>query len=263
MPSAEAVGFQQLQKNFAAYIRCVDGSADQSLLPEGVTRERAEIYRELTFNNIKSFLDNNFPVLSKILGELAWRDLAEQFVAEHVCTTPYFLEIGREFLSWFRGVAEIRCSEWPFAVELAHYEWAELAIAVAEDEPEQGFAEVDLLDSRPLISRNAWSLRYDYPVHQIGPDFLPAERPEQQTFLLVYRDLQEDVQFMQINALTWLLLEQLRDFDSKTARQLLTEIAAEFPQLPVESVLTGGEQTLIELQQRGVVVGSQLVSDSP
>ncbi len=261
MQSAEVADFQRLQKNFAAYIRCTDGSADQSLLPDGVTRERAEIYRELTFNNIKSFLDNNFPVLSKILGESAWRDLAEQFVAEHVCTTPYFLEIGREFLSWFRGGAEIRCSEWPFAVELAHYEWAELAIAVAEDEPEHGFADIDLLDSRPLVSRNAWSLRYDYPVHQIGPDFLPAEPPEQQTFLLVYRDQQEDVQFMQINALTWLLLEQLRDTDCQTARQLLTEIAAEFPQLPVESVLVGGEQTLVELQQRGVVVGSQLITD--
>ena len=67
--SAEVADFQRLQKNFAAYIRCTDGSADQSLLPDGVTRERAEIYRELTFNNIKSFLDNNFPVLSKILGE--------------------------------------------------------------------------------------------------------------------------------------------------------------------------------------------------
>lgn len=254
----QSPSFQHIQRSFGAYVR----TGDDAQRPEGVSRERGEIYRELTFNNIKGFLDNNFPVLSKIFGEQAWQDLARQFVAEHACSTPYFLEIGREFLSWFRGVAATQCGEWPFAVELAHYEWAELAIAVAEDEAEQGFAEVGLLDTRPLISRNAWSLRYDYPVHQIGPDFLPTEPPEQQTFLLVYRDPQDDVQFMQINALTWLLVENLRQTDTKTADQILTSIAAEFPQLSVESVLAGGEQTLAELQQRGVVIGSQLVAES-
>ena len=256
MQSGELAGFQQLQKNFAAYVR----SSDEALLPAGVSRERAEIYRELTFNNIKGFLDNNFPVLSKIIGDQAWRQLAEQFVAEHVCLTPYFLEIGREFLSWFRVVASDRCAQWPFAQELAHYEWAELAIAVAEDDPPQTFADDGLLDTLPLISRNSWSLRYDYPVHQIGPDFMPAELPDQQTFLLVYRDPDEEVQFMQINALTWLLLEHLREAKTKSARQLLTEIAAEFPQLSVESVIDGGEQTLQQLQSRGVIVGSQSIA---
>ena len=255
MQSASPTDFRQIQQSFAAYLR----RPDEAPIPEGVAPERAALYRELVFNNIKSFLDNNFPVLSKVLGEARWQELAEYFVAEHACQTPYFLEIGREFLTWLRESGIGYLTDIPFAEELAHYEWTELAVAVAEDDPEESFVAEGLLDSRPVVSVNAWPLRYDFPVHRIGPDYLPEESPEQQTFLTVYRDRDFDVQFMEINALTWLLLERLREAEQRTARQLLEQIATEFPQLTVQQVVAGGEQTLQELVTRGIIVGSQLV----
>ncbi len=265
MPSASVAGFQLLQKNFVAYIR--NATSDQALLPVGVTPERAEVYRGLVFNNIKSFLDNNFPVLSSVVGEQRWRELAQRFVAEHSCQTPYFLEIGREFLAWLRDSGYETLQDLPFAQQLAHYEWVELAVAVAEDDPAETFTADSLIDAIPLISANAWSLRYDYPVHLIGPGFLPDapgdsradDTAAEQTFLLVYRDAQFDVQFMQINALTWLLLERLKEPDPPSAREVLQQMGADFPQLTPQQLLDGGEQTLQELVARGVIIGSRAV----
>jgi len=253
--NASGVDFQQVQKSFAAYVRTDEPLA----LPTGVSLERAAVYRELVFNNIKSFLDNNFPVLSDILGEPRWQQVAKAFVKEHACQSPYFLEIGREFLAWLRASGLQRLTDVPFAEELAHYEWVELAVAVAEDDAMPGFAGDGLLDTLPLLSVNAWPLRYDFPVHLIGPDFQPIEQPAEQSFLLVYRDTEFDVQFMEINGLTWLLLEQLRETDLRSARQILTQLATDFPQLTVQQLVDGGEQTLQQLLTCGVIIGSRVV----
>ena len=252
MPRASATDFREIQQDFAAYLR----RPEEVPIPAGVAPERAALYRELVFNNIKSFLDNNFPVLSKLLGEARWQSLAEQFVAEHACQTPYFLEIGREFLTWLRESGNRYLADMPCAEELAHYEWTELAVAVAEDDPVASFAAGALLDNCPLVSANAWPLRYDFPVHRIGPDFIPDEPPSQQTFLTVYRDRDFDVQFMEINAITWLLLERLREPERQSARQVLEQLAADFPSLTIEQVVGGGEQTLQELVSRGIIIGS-------
>jgi len=255
VPSARTADFRQVQHSFAAYLR----RPDDAPIPDGVTPERAAVYRELVFNNIKSFLDNNFPVLSEVLGESRWRELATLFVAEHACQTPYFLEVGREFQTWLRESGIRYLTDIPFAEELAHYEWAELAIAVAENDEVQTFASESLLDAHPLVSVNAWPLRYDFPVHLIGPDYQPDELPAQQTFLLIYRDLNFDVQFMEINGITWLLLERLREAGAQAAQQILEQIAADFPQLTVQQVVDGGEQTLQELVTRGVIIGSRAI----
>ena len=254
MQSSSSGDFQQIQKDFAAYIR----SEDESRLPADVSLDRANVYRKLVFNNIKSFLDNNFPVLNEVLGESKWQQLAKTFVAEHPCQTPYFLEIGREFLTWLRQSGHGYLTEFPFAEELAHYEWIELAVAVAEDDFVQSFVGDNLLDTILLVSSNARLLRYDYPVHCIGPDFQLSEKPAEQTFLLIYRDPDFDVQFTEINGLTWLLLERLREVKiTLTARQILEQIEADFPQLTVQQVVDGGEQTLQELVTCGVIIGSR------
>ena len=44
---------------------------------------------------------------------------------------------------------------------------------------------------------------------RIRPDFRPSEPPAQATHLLVYRNRDDDVKFMQLNAITQRLLEML------------------------------------------------------
>src|SRR3546814_14577182 len=67
----------------------------------------------------------------------------------------------------------------PWLRELAHYEWAELALQISEATREDiaHDARGDLLAGCPLPSPLAWPLAYAWPVHRIGPDHQPPEQP--------------------------------------------------------------------------------------
>jgi len=55
----------RLQTGFAAHIR----DPQNKPAPDGIEDRRMGIYRELFFNNIKSFISSNFPVLKTLFSE--------------------------------------------------------------------------------------------------------------------------------------------------------------------------------------------------
>ena len=59
------------------------------------------------------------------------------------------------------------------ALELAHYEWVELALSLDTREIRQDGInpDGDLLSGVPVLNELSWSLVYDYPVQRIGPDY--------------------------------------------------------------------------------------------
>ena len=125
------------QLAFAARIRQPQGEA---LLP-GITAERMAVYEGLFFNNIESFLSSGFPVLRRLFDDARWQRLVRSFIAGHRCATPYFLEIGAEFVGWLQQGFVAEADDPPFLLELAHYERVELELDVATDElPAQGWS---------------------------------------------------------------------------------------------------------------------------
>lgn len=177
-------------------------------------QRRIEIYQELFFNNLEDFCSTTFPVLKSTMGSKKWLGLVRSFFIEHQCETPHFIEISEEFLMYLS-----QSPEWldePWMLELAHYEWVELASATAMSEPadpvvcdpqklgEQFGEELIELenDSQVLVSlpESTWPLAYNYPVHTISADNKPSEPTP--TYIVVYRDLRYEVQFVGTDALT-------------------------------------------------------------
>ena len=75
-------------------------------------------------------------------------------------------------------------SDPPFLAEMAHYEWVELALDVADAVLPEPSAFEDILAVVPQLSPLAWSLSYGFPVHRIGPAFRPIAAAEP-TYLVV------------------------------------------------------------------------------
>lgn len=214
--------FQHRQAVFAAHIRNPEGVP----LPEGIEERRMAIYRDLFFNNLSSFLASAFPVCHRLLGELRWKALMRQFMVAHRCETPYFLEISQEFLRFLMEGGAGDVADMPYLLELAHYEWVELAL----DTLDQSLPEADepgaSLDGVPVISPLAWNLRYQFPVHRIGTSFQP-QGPEP-VCLVVCRGRDESVQFSEIsmNASQLLALMQEKAPQGWTIRACLDALAA-------------------------------------
>jgi hypothetical protein len=245
----------RLQRDFAAHIRNPDGHP----APADVEDRRMAIYRRLFFNNVSSLLASNFPVLRSLCDESRWATLVREFYAEHRCQTPLFPELAREFLRYLQDVRGTRQDDLPFMLELAHYEWVELALALDERELEDVAADPagDLLQGRPVLSPLAWTLTYRYPVHRIRFDFQPQQPPAGATHLLVYRDRGDKVRFLQLNEVTQLLLQLVQAEPDRSGAELLHRVALDIAHPDPQRVLAAGAGVLADLRARDVLLGTR------
>ena len=221
--------------------------------PPGIEERRLAIYRDLFYNSIEGLLAGTFPVIRQTLGDARWAALVREFYAGYRCTTPLFTEIGREFVRFL----ELRGTDpqSPWLHELAHYEWVELALQIAEDVLPTNVADGDLLEGQPVVSPHAWALAYRWPVQQIGPHFQPATPPESPTLLLVRRDGAGDVHFSQLSPLVYRLLAFLGDGEQGSGRDVLRALAVEAGATDADAFMREGAAMLERLRVEGVLLG--------
>jgi hypothetical protein len=243
------VDFKARQHEFAAYIR----DPENNPAPADVKKQRMFMYRELFFNNIEGFLSGNFPVLRKILTDRQWFALAQDFFAKHSCKTPHFSQIPEEFLDYLQHERDSP-DDLPFMLELAHYEWVEMALSIAKEELVVNQQSLDnLLEQAVTLSPLAWPLVYQYPVQKIGPAFLPSDAPEQPTFLIVYRNREDDVNFIEITPITYRLLEIVQEHESLSVGDCLKQVAEESNHPDPGFIIAGGLQILKELAEKTII----------
>ena len=241
--------FKSTQLAFAAYIR----DPQQNPMPVDVAESRMAMYRALFFNNIEGFLSGNFPVLRALLNDEQWLALTQDFYAKHPCHTPYFLQIPAEFLSYLQHERQGE-DDFPFMLELAHYEWVEMALATSEEEVVTHDKNLnELLNHAIALSPLAWPLAYQYPVHKIGPDFLPLAASAQPTFIVVYRDALDDVNFIEITALTYRMLELIQAQEAILTADCLQQLAVESQHPNPELIISSGLEILKTLAEKTII----------
>lgn len=253
MSGSNLPDFRGTQLDFAAHIR----NPEANPLPRDVEPRRMQVYVDLFFNNIRSFIDGTFPVSASVLGESRWLELIREFIDRHASESPYFLQVSEEFLTFLhdRGLQGLP----PFLLELAHYEWVELALDVAQESVDaQSYDASGELLGPVVLNPVVRPLVYEYAVHEIGPEHQPDKPPDQPTYLIAYRDEDLQIRFMASNILTHRLLVLL---ESNTGRQALELLCEELQQagreVATEQVFQQGGQILAHLHKAGVVLGAQ------
>lgn len=253
MPAEHA--FQRCQYGLTAWLR----APDRVPPPADVEPRRLALYRELFFHNVAGFVDNTFPVLKSLLPAPEWQALLAGFFAEHHAQSPYFRDIPLEFRHWL----EARRADWlaarPWARELAHYEWMELAADCAETPPEPDCdAAGDLLAGIPWRRHAVWPLVYRWPVHRLGPAAPPSPAPPATpTCLLVYRDGDDSVCQLEVSPLTARLVELLEERRGQCGQALLAALAAEAGRPGDTAFLAAGAGLLLQLREAGIIAGTR------
>ncbi len=263
---AEIPEFQRYQLAFTARLR----NPQQQPLPADVSQERMAVYEEIVFNNLFESVFSCFPVARSMLGEPKWLSLVQTFMRDYSANNPFFRSIPQQFLHYLNLPETVLPAELPaYFKSLCHYEWVELHIAslptvdaelvrVSDGGMSNGklnnskFTNSQLSDECPRFTPAMLLLEYDYPVHRISP----AQPPVQQsTHLLVYRNQDDEVKFMELNAVThrFILLLQNKGL---TGKQALTQIAQELQHPQPESIMAFGLSLLEELTSKGVIIGT-------
>ena len=254
---ADPQGFRAKQYAFAAHIR----DPDNVPAPDGIEGRRMEIYRKLFFNNLYSLLGTFFPVLRKIHTDRQWHRFIRGFMQKHQAQTPYFLQLPEEFLNYLQKEFESTNEDFPFLLELAHYEYAELALAVAENENDLTGVDPDgdLLGGIPVRSELAWSYAYRFAVHRISPDYQPKEPEAQPVYLALYRNGEGDVGFLELNAVTAALLDAIEsNEEQRTGEQLLRSLAVKINYPDADALVAHGADALGEMRELGILTGTRV-----
>lgn len=244
--------FQDIQSSFAAYIR----DPDRQAMPPGIEKRRVQIYADLVYNNIESFIAKTFPVFREITDDGSWHAMVRDFIREHRAESPYFSQISEEFMQYLdermkRPDARESPQLPPFVLELCHYEWVEMALDLAPDADCEFDDEAIHPDDELALSPLAWPLRYAYPVRRIASDYQPTEPPDTPTWLIGWRNRHDRVRFMTSNAATIRLLKLIDE--GVSASRALELLAKEINASP-ERVAETGLATLNRLHGHDIVV---------
>ena len=244
-----------LQYRFTAHLR----DPDNRPAPPGIEDRRMAIYRELAFNNIESFAATNFPVLRSLYAEADWNALVRDFFREHRCHTPLFPEFAREFIAWLERRQLDQRGDPPFLLELAHYEWAELALSLDEHDIASvpHTAAGDPVSGVPVISPLLCVLAYRFPVQRIGPAFRPRTAPPAPTVLLLVRGRDDEVRFHEINPLTAALIERLQENSQHTGLQCVEALLADRGPAERASLRDAGVAVLAQLHACEAILGTR------
>lgn len=246
-------GFKDTQLAFSAHIR----HPEIHPKPADIEQRRMDIYTGLFYRNIESFLAGAFPIAKRCLeASEDWHPLVREFIHTHASTSPYFLEVSQEFMLFLsqRGLANLP----GFMLELCHYEWVELGLDVSVEEmtPLQ-LAPETKLPSDLALSPVAQLLSYAWPVHEIGPEHQPEQAGEIPTFLVVYRDAQDAVKFLNLNPLSYRMLSLIVEADvNSMVEQLHGELTANGRAMDLETVRAQAEKQLRDFVSRGILVAA-------
>lgn len=245
--ASKSLTLREQQLLFANHLR----NPQQFSAPEGVAEERLQVYRELFFSNISQLLSGAFPVIRQILSDAAWQCLVRDFYTEHRSQTPLFPWVAGEFVEYLWH--ERQCGDdFPFLAELAHYEWSESAL-LHEEKPSSEELTRNKKSDKPSLSPWCWPLMYRFPVHRIGVDYLPQQAESVPVCLLMYRNANDEVKFIESNPATFHLLQLLED-DALINMEAVLEQLVRVMLHPQPAVLQQAlEETVQQLRAIGVL----------
>ncbi len=247
--------FQDVQKVFSAHIR----NPQVNPKPQDIEERRMAIYRDLFYNNVAGFIENSFPVIYSLLPKKKWHRMVRCFFSEHTAHSPYFSDISKEFVNYLSESSPDILKDYPFLKELAHYEWVELALAILDENIDDIHCDDsnDFLSGIPVLSPLAWPLVYEYDVHHISANYCPKDKSELPIFIVVYRDRENDVEFLEINAMTFRMLQIIQENSKYTGQDVFEQILKELPQFNQKQIFDNGLNTLWQLNQRDIILGTK------
>lgn len=251
------LSFQQYQQAFTAHIR----DPLNQPRPKNVKAKGMNVYKEIVFNNLFESVSACFPVAQKVIGKRAWLRLIRGFFRDHSSSTPIFRKIPEEFLTYLSNMNALTTegSFPPFLTSLCHYEWIELLVSsmpISTTEDKEDGRNInslgDLRMNQLTFAPTMQLLNYEYAVQKISPRYKPKEKVNTQ--LLVYRNTEFKVEFVELNTITYRLIEILKQ-DKVNCEQALSMLAREINHAQTESIIQFGLDILEDLRSQGVILG--------
>lgn len=237
-----------LQRDFGRALRA-------PRVPPALEGTRAAAYFQLVRANFDQVLRDLLPRTAARLGDRFW-DEARAFVHERGPQTHYLRDVPSELVAWALERWPRDEAMPPWAIDLARYEVASHQASAAPGDHETE-ADRELTLDRPVImADHVRFLLMSYAVHELPADEDDASVPAaRDVALLVYRDGDHDLRYLELTAAAAAIVERLLRGD--VVSSAVTEGAASAGVPVDEAFLQGTSRLLADLAQRGALLGGR------
>lgn len=223
----------------------------EAILAAGL--ERMFVYRDLVRNNLFEAIEIAIPRVIVRLGPV-FDEYFDRFLRERGPRTHYLRDVTRELLDFCEPAWRDDPRVAPYMMDLARHENAQIEIgAMQSGELDASAGELDL--ARPVrFIEAARLMRYGHAVHRLSEDLedetVPEARP---TALLVYRNPEHEVRYLELTPLAADILERL--LAGTPLGAAVTEACNASGAALTPEVLDGTARLLADLAERGALLG--------
>lgn len=231
--------FQSTQQQFCNWIR--EPNAEHTKICD---LERMQIYRDLLFNNMCSFINLVYPIARSILPVDQWQLLLEEFFQKAKCQSPIYNDISLQFRDYLTENRHPVLSQYPWLEELLQFEWLELYLDTLEIE------DINIVEKISWqLTHKLWVLVYQYPVYAWTVDTTLADIEVMPSAIMVWRDQQDKICLERLSPLFAMLIEQmnLRIYSELELHDLIKLIAPTFSEQEITIQLNQLAATLTNL----------------
>jgi hypothetical protein len=220
---------------------------------------RLALYRRLVRNNLVDVVHKMLPRTRARMNaarERAFDDSLDSFLHEVGPRTHYLRDVPSELLAWATPRWRADASLPPYLADLAAHEVVAYAIGAAPTTPDDADV-ADVTLDRPLLFADAKHLaRYAFAVHELSEDEGNLTPPvARDVSLLVYRDADHVVRFLDLTPLASAILARL--FDGEALGAAIPAACASLGAAPTEQILADTARLLADLGERGVLLGAK------
>src|SRR5512132_1493765 len=222
------------------------GAADAESLAS-LGERRLLVYRKLVRRGLTAAIRLEIPRTAARLGD-SFAVWGERFIDEAAPRSHYLRDVAFELVAWAqpRWTADALVPE--YLGDLARHELTAFEVGSADDGG--GATGIDLdLDTRARFHASVRLARYQHAVHRLladeGARDVPAREP---TTLLVYRDADHEVRYLELTPLAAAILDRL--LLGETLRSAVVGAASALGEALGPEVLAGTAGLLDDLARR-------------
>ena len=224
---------------------------------EAVGAERFLVYRSLVQNRMRNTISAFIERTVARLGKKRLRNDFMEWMDQTAARSPYLRDVPAEFVAW-AGPRWLEDDAVPnYLVDLARHELLEYDI-LNDHRGGESPTGLDLALDKPLRFDGAARLMtYAYAVHKLSAEVDDTDPPEETpSRLLVYRDPDSKVRYLELTPLAYAVLVQLIEHHKPVADGL--RAACESLGEPLDDDRLAIAATLLsDLAERGVLLGAE------
>lgn len=220
---------------------------------QGAKTDRLHNYRRLIYNIIDDAIESAYPIAKSYINEVHWETMIDEFILEHKCQHPQIMRMPGEFIDFIEEKGYSKKYNLPFLSDLLNFEWVEVIVHTMKDVKIQEFnTKGDFSNSRLVFSPYIELLQLEYPIHQLRKTDIESAKGNY--FILVYRQENGTVQYLELNQLTFFIVSTMTE-DNCSLKDAIEPFTNDLEAETKNNFILNAQQFLINLQEIDVVKG--------